>query len=252
MSDRDYAEVGGLRVAYRDVGSAGERLPLVLLHGWGASLDVMAGVRDGLAADFRVLSFDLPGFGESSPPPAAWGSDDYARLLLAALDALGVERAHLVGHSFGGKVAIRMAVERPERLGRLVLVDSAGIRPMRTLGYHARVAAYRGARRLVGSTPLRGWLEARVGSTDYRAAGTLRPTLVRSVNEDLRPLLPRVAAPTLLVWGERDEDTPLENGQLMERLIPNAGLVVFAGAGHFAFGDDLPRFCWLVTNFLKS
>jgi pimeloyl-ACP methyl ester carboxylesterase len=248
---RSYLDLDGTRLAYRAAGPEGASTVL-LLHGWGASLDAMAGVQQGLAGQFRVLAFDLPGFGESSPPPTAWGSLDYARTVARALDLLDIPSTHVVGHSFGGKVALHLAVESPTRVGRLVLVDSAGVPPRRSAGYHLRVAAYKCARRLVGNGPLRGLLERRVGSTDYRAAGAMRPTLVRSVSEDLRPLLPRIQTPALIVWGERDEDTPLSNGQLMERQIPNAGLVVFPGAGHFAYADDLPRFCTIVTHFLSS
>src|SRR5262249_6086142 len=142
---------------------------------------------------------------------------------------------------------------------RLVLVDSAGIRPRHGLGYKARVLAFKAGRKALASPPLAGPLgaplrslfEHRFGSDDYRQASpSMRGTLVRLVNEDARHWLRRVAASTLLIWGELDDSTPVMDGALMERLIPDAGLVVFPGAGHFAYADDLGRFGRVVGHFL--
>lgn len=249
---REVLEIDGLRLAYRDLGQAGRRPPVVLLHGWGASLDAVASIQQALTAEHRVLAFDLPGFGQSDPPPAAWASADYAALLERALDRLGLDRVHLIGHSRGGAIAIVLAASRPSLVERLVLVDSAGLRPARGPRYRARVAAYKVARRFVRRRAAADWLSRRFGSADYRSAGRLRSTLVRLVNEDLRPLLPRVAAPTLLIWGDQDEETPLRDAAIMEQEITDAGLVVFPGAGHFAYADDPGRFAAIVGHFLKA
>lgn len=249
---REYLEIDGLRLAYRDRGAAEGRPPVVLLHGWGGSIDAVAGIQAGLEREFRVVAFDLPGFGASSPPPSPWGSPEYAALLLRALDRLTLERVSLIGHSFGGKIALQLAARQPQRVARLVLVSSAGIRPRRSPLQLARMGAFKAARRLAGQGALSDWLARRFGSADYRSAGPLRATLVRVVNEDLRPLLARVSAPTLLIWGERDTETPLADGVIMEREIPDAGLVVFPGAGHFPYLDDLPRFCRVAGSFLKG
>jgi pimeloyl-ACP methyl ester carboxylesterase len=123
------------------------------------------------------------------------------------------------------------------------------------------VLAFKAGRRALAAQPLAGplgaplrdWFGRRFGSDDYRqASGALRGTLVRLVNEDAQPLLPKVAASTLLIWGDQDDATPLTDGTLMERLIPDAGLVVFPGAGHFAYADDLGRFGRVVGHFLAS
>jgi pimeloyl-ACP methyl ester carboxylesterase len=243
--------VNGTRLAYRATMARGSLAPVVLLHGWGADAGSFTGVCGGLSERWPTLAFDLPGFGASDPPPAPWGSPEYAACIKQALEQLGLRRAHFIGHSFGGKIAILIAARWPALVRSLVLANSAGIRPERTLLYGARVAGYKAARRLAGQGALGAWLAQRVGSTDYRQAGSMRATLVRAVNEDLRPLLREVRAPTLLVWGDRDQETPLSNARIMERGIPDAGLVVFPGAGHFSFADDLPRFCRVVENFLK-
>jgi pimeloyl-ACP methyl ester carboxylesterase len=249
---REFLELDGRRLAYRLVGQPGALPTAVVLHGWGASIEAVGAIQDCLQPDVRSLAFDLPGFGQSDLPPAVWGSEDYARAIKGALDRLAPGPVSLIGHSRGGAIAIVLASRWPELIHRLVLVNSAGLRPTRSPAYQARVAAYKAARRVAGRGAAAEWLGRRFGSTDYRAAGPLRGTLVRVVNEDLRPLLPRIVAPTLLVWGDQDRETPLAHAAIMEREIPDAGLVVFPGAGHFSYADDLPRFCRVVGYFLKS
>lgn len=245
-------DVAGLRTRYLARGSG----PAVLvLHGWGASIEAIFPILTGLERVGSVYALDLPGFGESALPPEPWGVQEYQRFVACFMDALGIERASLVGHSNGGRIAIRMASTEPQRVERLVLVDSAGIRPKRTLRWYRRVAMAKlgkHAARLLG-TPgerLRERLVSRAGSSDYLAAGAMRPTLVKLVNSDLREHLPHVAAPTLLIWGSEDTDTPLADGRLMERLIPDAGLVVFEGAGHYSYLDQSARFATVASHFL--
>jgi pimeloyl-ACP methyl ester carboxylesterase len=178
------------------------------------------------------------------------------------MEALGIERASIIGHSHGGRTAIVLAATYPRLVDRLVLVGSAGLRPKRGVGYYSRVYTYKAVRRLLQSMPLQGPIgeplrrlfESKLGSMDFRAtdrqASTMRGTLIRVVNEDWRHLLPRIQASTLLIWGDQDDQTPLSDGQLMEKLIPDAGLVVFPGAGHYAYADDLGRFARVVGHFL--
>jgi pimeloyl-ACP methyl ester carboxylesterase len=250
--EREFLEVQGLRLAYRQRGSARGAAPLVILHGWGASIEAVAGLQEALADERPTFAFDLPGFGQSAVPPAVWGSPEYADCLRQALAALDLKRVALLGHSFGGKLALHLAVGWPTLVERLVLANAAGIPLPPSAKVRARRAGYRLGRRLLGRGPLAERLLHRFGSADYQQAGPLRPILVRVVNEDVRPLLPRVSAPTLLIWGEYDRETPLAGAAIMEREIPDAGLVVFAGAGHFSYADDLPRFARVAGNFLKA
>jgi pimeloyl-ACP methyl ester carboxylesterase len=234
--------------------------PVLLLHGWGASSELFAPHLALLGPHYDLIAPDFPGFGKTPPPPTGWAVDDYAAWTLQILDRLQIERAHIVGHSFGGRIAIALASGHPARVGKLVLTGSAGIRPARSLAYHARVRLFKLARKLAGAglvpAPLRERARAYVqaqGSGDYQAAsGTVRQSFVRVVNEDLRTRLPQISASTLLIWGELDQEAPLADGQLMERLIPDAGLVVFAGAGHYAYLEQAGRFCTIVDTFFKG
>ncbi len=233
----------------------GDGPPVLVLHGWGASIEAALPIATGLAPVARVYVPDLPGHGQSEPPPAPWGVPEYQAFAAAFMDALGIERAAIVAHSNGGRIAIRMAATEPTRVTRLVLVDSAGIRPKRTLRYYRRVGMAKvgkHAARHLGAPGerLRERIVGRVASADYAAAGELRPTLVRLVNSDLREHMPQVHVPTLLVWGANDTDTPLADAQTMERLIPDAGLVVLPDAGHFSYLDQPARFARIVSHFI--
>jgi pimeloyl-ACP methyl ester carboxylesterase len=256
MSPRhqDVLQVDGLTVRYQ-VGGQGP--PVLLLHGWGGAIESFAPVLDDLQRSYTVAAFDLPGFGLSSVPPSTWGSADYARLTLNVMQCLKLERPHLIGHSFGGQVSIQLAATSPDRVGKLVLVCSAGVRTKPALTIRLKRTAARLGRWLAAyggrmGEKLRAEIYRRVQSQDYANAGPLRSTLVRVINEDLTPLLPLITSPTLLVWGEQDRDVPLSAAQVMARLVPVARLVVFENAGHFAYLDQFDRFRLLVGRFLRD
>ncbi len=242
----------GLKTRYLIAGSGS---PVLVLHGWGASIEAVHPIVTGLASVATVHALDLPGFGQSEPPPRPWGVEDYQAFVAAFMDALAIEAPTIVAHSNGGRIAIRMAATEPTRASKLVLVDSAGIRPRRTLRWYRRVGMAKigkYAARFLGSPGerLRARLVGRAASADYLAAGEMRPTLVKLVNADLRPFMPAIGVPTLLVWGSKDSDTPVAAAQEMERLIPDAGLVVLEGAGHFSYLDQPARFARIVSHFI--
>jgi pimeloyl-ACP methyl ester carboxylesterase len=252
MAQARFVVVDGLRTRYLRVG---EGPAVVVLHGWGASIETVQLIVSALVATNTVVAVDLPGFGESELPPQPWGVADYQQFLADLLDALGLARVALVGHSNGGRIAIRMGATETQRVSRLVLIDSAGIRPKRTLGYYRKVGMAKlgkYAARYLGSfgARVRARLIAHAASSDYANAGAMRATMVRLVNEDLRALLPQIAAPTLLIWGSNDTATPLADARLMEQLIPDAGLVVFEGAGHYSYLDEPARFAAVASHFL--
>jgi pimeloyl-ACP methyl ester carboxylesterase len=248
-----FTTVLGLRTRYLVQGSGP---PVLVLHGWGAAIETVNPIVAGLASVATVYALDLPGFGQSELPPRPWGVEDYQAFVAGFMDELEiVGPVAIVGHSNGGRIAIRMAATEPARAARLVLVDAAGIRPKRTLRWYRRVGMAKVgkyAARFLGppGKRLRSLLVGRAGSADYLAAGAMQPTLVKLVNADLRPFMPAVKAPTLLVWGSEDSDTPLAAGQEMERLIPDAGLVVLEGAGHYSYLDQPARFARIVSHFL--
>ena len=166
---------------------------MLLLHGWGGEAASFQPVFDWLTQSHKVYALDLPGFGQSQIPSTAWNSSDYAQFVIAFLEKFDISKAHFIGHSFGGRISIIVSAECPEKVDKLILVDSAGLIPPRTAKYHFRV----------GLAKIGKWLRrcgkygvivadvvsARAGSTDYQNAGEMRATLVKVVNQDLRPPL---------------------------------------------------------------
>ena len=235
----------------------GEGEPVVLLHGWGASAESLGGIAKTLEDQFRVFAIDLPGFGWTPPPPAAWGTREYAAHVEAFMGSNGIHSPNLLGHSFGGRIALALAAQSPHRVRRLVLVASAGIRANLRPRYYLKVGAAKLAKR-VFSFPIWGrpgerilsTVHQRVGSRDYRNAGQMRRTLVRVVNEDLRDVLSSVQAPTLIIWGDRDLEVSRSSMEIIAGGIRGSQLEIVEGAGHFPFVDMPERFGKLVRDFL--
>jgi pimeloyl-ACP methyl ester carboxylesterase len=250
--------VNGVQINYF---SAGLGESVLFLHGWGADFLSFKQFLDGISAYYRVVALDLPGFGQSAEPPAAWSVDDYADFVLSFMKELGIDRVILIGHSFGGRISIKLAARKrlPVSVTKIILVDSAGIRRKRSLKQNIGLVFYKGVRRFISTEFLRRrypellekW-RRKHGSPDYlNATPGMRECFVKIVNEDLRPCLSAIPCPVLLVWGDQDYETPLEDGKIMERLIPDAGLVVLKNAGHYSFLDQGFTFSKVLDSFLN-
>lgn len=254
--DKDI-EIRGLRLHYTDSGS-GPRT-LVLMHGWGCDHTTVASIeRTALEEGWRVVNVDFPGFGQSQEPVDVWGVEEYTRAIEELVRRLDIERPSLLGHSFGGRVGILYASRHPE-VDRLILVDAAGIKPRRTFAYYRKVYTFKAMKWLMylalGKKEAERRLDARrakAGSSDYaQASPMMRRILSKVVNEDLTSELPKIKAPTLLVWGTADTATPVADAHRMEALIPDAGLVAFDGCGHYSFLDNPAGFKAVLKSFLS-
>lgn len=251
-------QANGLSIHHLIAG-AENGIPLVMLHGWGASSELLVPLGDRLAkAGLRVYMPDLPGFGKTPPPPAAWGVFDYAACVVDYADALGLTQPHWFGHSFGGRLCQILGADYPTRVNKLILADTAGIRPPQG-ATSAMTSALKGVKRGLAAMGLGGLSEklagkyrAAVGSADYNAAtGVMRESFLKVIEQDLQAWAARIQAPTLLLWGDQDQDTPLSDGQRLEQLIPDAGLVVFAGAGHYSYLERAADAAVIIGNFLS-
>jgi pimeloyl-ACP methyl ester carboxylesterase len=248
-----FIDIGGHKARILEAGSGD---PAVVLHGWGGRIESMAPVISCLSESCSVTAVDLPGFGESPVPRGVWGTADYAEFISDLTRDLGIDKARFVGHSFGAKVSAYLAATHNESVDKLVLTGSSGLTSAPSMTVRAKRAVSRAAR-FVGKfgTPgekLRQAVYKRIASQDYQDAGPLKPILVKVVNEDIGHLLPRINSPTLLVWGTEDDAVPVAHARLMEELIPDAGLVLFEGAGHFAYLDEQQRFCRIVRHFFNQ
>ncbi len=250
-------QIDGIKINYEQHGSGED---VLVLHGWGASMQTMRPVIDALEVTYRVTALDFPGFGGSDFPPDSYGVPEYTKLTREFMNKLGIQKAHIVCHSFGGRVTILLASQNPEMVRKIVFTDAAGVRKPRTLKYYIRTYSYKLAKRISRGRAVKKLLLAlgvdvdkrvkNAGSSDYRALPeTMRRVFVRVVNLDLKKHLSAIKSPSLLIWGENDQDTPLEFAKIMEKRIPDAGLVVFPGAGHYSFLDCFGQYIKIVRTF---
>jgi pimeloyl-ACP methyl ester carboxylesterase len=238
---------------------SGEGKTIVLMHGWGCNLQTFQRLEQHLAQHFKVYNIDFPGFGKSQEPPNAWGTAEYEANFKAFLKALNIDNPILVGHSFGGRIAIRTA--KDTAIHKMILIGSAGIKPTRTLEYYFKVYSFK-TLRFFAELPLiytlfgKKMIEERrkkAGSSDYQQASeVMRGTLSKVVNEDLRHFMPSIKAATLLIYGENDTATPVKDAQIMEKMIPDAGLVVLKNAGHYVFLDQMAQVHTIIDSFLAK
>ena len=249
------AVINGIRVNYV---MEGQGDTVLLLHGWGSSLEPFRALIGQLKAKYRVVALDLPGFGGSDEPDAPWGVDGFVDFVLAFIETLDVKKLSLVGHSYGGRIIIKLANrELPFTIDKITLIGSAGIKPPKSNKKTFKQTVFKAGkwlftRKLMAKLfpdALEG-LRVKFGSADYAAASPLmRQCMVKSISEDLTHLLPGIKAPTLLIWGENDTATPLSDGKLMEKSIPDAGLAVIPGTGHYCFLENPRLFHRIIASY---
>ncbi len=222
--------------------SAAGPVELIWAHGWGQTHAALLPLAQAMRRSARSILIDFPGFGASPLPPVPWSTADYADAMAEWLGGLPPARRIWIAHSFGCRVGLQLAARHPETLDGLFLMAAAGLSPRRTLWAWARVAArrwaFRLARQFTSEGPARDRLRERFGSADYRAAGKLRPILVKAVTEDLTAVARAVRCPSVLVYGDQDRETPPENGMRLNSLMPQSRLYVLRGFDHWSLLTD--------------
>ena len=241
-SERRTCLIDCREVAYRVAGSG---TPVVLIHGLSGSTRWWDASLPGLAEHFSVYAVDLPGFGDNRRTEP-FALEMAAERLAAWMDAVGIERASIVGHSMGGYVAADLAARFPERVERLVLVDGVA-RPYE----HPLRQPVRGVLDTVRTLPVRYW-RTLLGDALRAGPATLRNATRAVLAADLRPRLGQIEAPTLVIWGERDNLVPLEYGKLLAEALPTARLAVIDRAGHNPMWDQPAEFNQLMIDFLSG
>lgn len=246
-----------LDINYIDEGSGDI---IVLLHGWGTGAAVYKTIISHLAKTHRVIAPDMPGFGNSTEPSFPYTVRDFAEAVYAFLQKLGVDKAILLGHSHGGRVAIELMTGGFDiEVSKAVLVDSAGLIRKKSTKQKLKIFTFKTLKKIVNVSFIKQKfpqfsesLYKVFGSADYAAASpVMRRSLVKVINEDMTEKIKNISASTLLIWGDKDTDTPLSHGQKMEKLIRDSGLVVIPGGGHFCFLADMGLFLRVLDSFLS-
>lgn len=249
--------IDGLTLHYEESGNP-KGDTVLIMHGWGCDHNTVKSIARQLEAGMRVINVDLPGHGKSSEPSGIWGVEDYTSFIEKFVKTAGFGKLSLIGHSFGGRISILMSSRND--IDRVVLVDSAGIKPRRGLKYYWKVYTYKTFKKIIlavygkekGEKVLEEWRRKK-GSDDYKnSSPVMRGVLSKCVNEDLKHVMKDIKAPTLLVWGAEDKATPLSDAKIMQKLIPDAGLVSFEGCGHYSFLDNPVGFNAVIKEFFKD
>lgn len=248
-------EILGLNINYIDQG-AGE--PVLLIHGWGSSIKPWGPILNGFDG-YRIIALDLPGCGESDILKTDWGIEDYCNFILKFMEKLNVKDPIMVGHSHGGRICLKMAAEGMVNPKKLILFGSAGIPAKKTLKKQLRIYSFKFVKRMLSLPLIKNYTadllnkaRAYFGSADYKSAPeVMRKTMVRVINVDLRDVMHKILCPTLLIWGDKDTETPLSNAKFMEKTIPDCGLCILEGGSHFAFIEQPFKVIAILKAFLK-
>lgn len=237
----------------------GEGQPLLFLHGWGRDKDAFAPIISNLPREYKIITLSLPGFGNSPEPAKAWTVEEYAELVRRFLDErlTPEERAELlcVTHSYGGRLAGKI-----KSFKKLVQIASAGIKPKRPLKYHLGLFFYKIVKALA-SLPLISPIFKRPhiayrrlrSSDDYKnASPVMKEALAYAINHDQKRDFAAIACPTLLIWGQEDDTTPLWMGKTMERLIQDSALIVYPDATHQVLTERAAEIAIVIDKFFGS
>ena len=253
-------EIEGLNVSYKITGTGPETA--VILQGWGTNYGMYDVVANSINDKYRVVQFDFPGFGASDEPKEAWNVDGYVDFFLKLMEALDIKKASLIGHSYGGRVIIKLASRDniPFEIEKIVLMGSAGIVPKKSFKQKLGVKKYKFLKKLFGlkfiyflfPEIIDDW-RSRQGSADYRSATpVMRNSLVMAVNEDLTHCLSKINKETLLIWGDKDTATPIGDAKIMEEKIKGSGLVVLEGGTHYCFLEQPQKFTGVMRAFFGT
>lgn len=213
------------------------------MHGWGGSMDSFIGVANFFCKNFRCTLLDFAGFGKS-PITKPLSLLNYCEQVEEIIEKENLQDITVVAHSFGGRVALLLA-NRSIKIKSLVLIDSAGLKPKKSLKVYKRQCNYSIKKALKMDT-------THCGSSDYKALSPImKQTFINIVNTNLDYLLPLIRQQTLIFWGSKDKETPIYMAKKMHKFIKNSGLVIVDG-GHFSYIDKFYDFLSILSSFLEG
>jgi len=227
--------------------SANSDLTLVLLHGWGQNIEMMQPIGNRYTNNFNILIIDLPGFGKSEEPKFSWTLDDYVELIHKIVMELKLNKIVLIGHSFGGRISLLYSSKY--KVHKLICLASPYCPEIKKLPLKNRI--YKKLNKIPVLKIFAKLMGKNLGSNDYRnASEIMRGVLVKAINYDLTEFVKKIECPTLLVWGDMDTAVPYKRAYELQRLIKDAGVVLYNGATHYAYLERLEELILVLDNFL--
>lgn len=226
--------INGIKTSYQ---TFGEGTPFLILHGWGSNSERWKEIAEKISAKgFKVIVPDLPGFGKSEPLPMPWNTNKYIDWLEKFVKELNLQEYYLLGHSFGGALASKMSVKHVQEVKKLFLVSAACIRKKTAKkSFSAKLAKII---KLFYFIPYYSFFRKAIykfiiRKSDYvYVEGIMKETYLNVVAEDLSFNLPFIRVPTIIIWGDKDESTPIQDGYFIEKQIKKSKIIVIPGAGH--------------------
>ena len=237
-----FKKIKGIKINYKQYGSGPD---IVLLHGWGQNIEMMKPLGDNLSSTNRITIIDLPGFGLSSEPSYAYTIFDYTEVVHDLLMDLKIKKPIIMGHSFGGRIAIIYASKYDTE--KLVLFGSPCVRHEYK---SVKQSILKALKKVKLFTPLVNFMKKHTGSVDYRnASPMMRDILVKTVNQDLSENAKKIKCPTLLIWGENDEAVPVSEAKELDNLLKDSALIILPGT-HYCYLENLNQVVNILYNFI--
>ena len=235
---------------------------VLIIPGWGTTINVYDTLINSICEYASVYCLDMPGFGSSEEPSKSFNVDDYVSFIIDFIEAQNIEELDLIGHSNGGRIIIKLMNNKNVKfkVNKIILIGSAGIVHKKTLLQKIKIKTFKICKKILQIKIMQDIFpnlllrfKNSFGSEDYRnASPIMKETLVKLVNEDVREFLPKINIPTLLIWGENDTATPIEDGEIMEKLILDAGLVKIKNASHYVFLEQPYYVNKIIYTFLNG
>ena len=247
--------INGLGINYK---MAGEGQPLLVLHGWGGSSDSWMEVMNILSQKgHKIICLDLPGFGKSAPPSRAWTLQDYTDFISKFVEELNLESFSLLGHSFGGRMAVKFCLQYPQKIKKLILCAAIKQKPSLKTIIIFYIAKFGNA--LFTPKPLKRFKDAArnllyifLRNRDYaKAKGIMKEIMKNILAEDLLSELMKINTETLLVWGDKDKMVPVKYSYIHKERIRNSKLEIFSNIGHSPHLEIPEKLSQTLINFLK-
>ena len=235
---------------------------VLILPGWGTTVNTYMPMINSISTYSTIYCLDMPGFGESEEPNTSWNLDNYVTFVVNFIKNQNIKEVDLIGHSNGGRIIIKLMSQKNLnfKVNKIILIGSAGIVHKKTLSQKSKIKISKFCKKILELKPIKAIcsnfiskLKNSFGSEDYRnASPVMKKTLVQLIDEDLRELLPNINVPTLLIWGENDTATPICDGEIMEKLIPDAGLIKVENCSHYVFLERPAYVNKIISTFLNG
>lgn len=212
-----------------------------------------------LNGNHRVVALDFPGCGKSEILHTPWSSKEYAEFVLEFMKKTNLKNPALIGHSNGGRIIMKLCGEKMLNPPKIIFIDAAGIKPKKSFKKQFKIKTFKAVKTVLTLPFIKNYSEELLnkarnyfGSADYNSAPeVMRKTMVTLINEDMEPIVKNISCPTLLIWGDCDNDTPLYMAHKLENLISDTGLCVLKGTGHFSFVQKPYEAQAIINSFLS-